>query len=60
MRTAAALVVLLLASPALAGPFDIPPERCDEAVNVALKQVGSHLRVQQIVCTPAHCRFTAL
>jgi hypothetical protein len=42
MRTAA-LFVLVLASPALAGPFDIPPERYGETVNPALQQVGSDL-----------------
>jgi hypothetical protein len=59
MRTAAALFVLLLASPALAGPFDLPPERYDEAVNVALQQVGSDLRVRQTACASARCRFAA-
>lgn len=59
MRTAAALFVLVLASPALAGPFDIPPERYDETVNAALQQVGSDLRVRQTACTAARCRFAA-
>ncbi len=60
MRTATALFALVLASPALAGPFDIPPERYGEAVNPALQQVRSDLRVRQIACAPARCRFTAL
>ncbi len=55
----AALFVLLLASPAWAGPFDIPPERYDETVNPALQQVGSNLRVRQTTCAGARCRFTA-
>ncbi|QRM35275.1 hypothetical protein [Microvirga sp. VF16] len=59
MRTAAALLILVLASPALANPFDTPPERYDETVNVALQQVGSGLRVRQTACAAARCRFVA-
>jgi hypothetical protein len=59
MRPAAALLVLFLASPAWASPFDTPPERYDETVNVALQQVGSDLRVRQTACTAVGCRFTA-
>jgi hypothetical protein len=55
----AALLVLVLASPALAGPFDIPPERYDETANPALQQVGSDLRVRQTGCAAGHCRFAA-
>jgi hypothetical protein len=59
MRTAAVLFTLVLASPALAGPFDIAPERYDEAVNAALQQVGADLRVRQTACAAASCRFAA-
>ncbi|WP_262031701.1 hypothetical protein [Microvirga sp. Mcv34] len=59
MRPAAALLVLLLASPALAGPFDTPPERYDETVNVALQQIGSDLRIRQTACAATRCRFAA-
>ena len=40
MRPAAALLVLAAGVAARAGPFDAPPERYDETVNVALQQVG--------------------
>jgi hypothetical protein len=59
MRPAAALLVLAVASPAWAGPFDTPPERYDETVNVALQQVASDLRVRQTACTAVRCRFAA-
>lgn len=59
MRPAATLLVLVLASPALAGPFDAPPERYDETVNVALQHVGTSLRVRQTACAAARCRFAA-
>ena len=59
MRTTAAVFALILASPALAGPFEVPPERYDEAVNVALQQVGSDLRLRQTTCAAASCRFVA-
>ncbi len=59
MRTAAVLFTLILASPVLAGPFDIAPERYDEAVNMALQQVGSDLRVRQTTCAAVGCRFAA-
>jgi hypothetical protein len=59
MRITAALYLLLLASPAVAGPFDTPPERYDEAINVALQQVASDLRVRQTACIAARCRFAA-
>jgi hypothetical protein len=58
-RIAAALLVLVLALPTLAGPFDAPPERYDETVNVALQQVGTSLGVRQTACTAARCRFAA-
>ncbi len=58
MRLAAAFV-LLVASPAGAGPFDLPPERYDETVNTALQQVGSDLRVRQTACAASGCRFAA-
>jgi hypothetical protein len=59
MRPAAALLVLVVASPAWAGPFDIPPERYDGTVNTALQRVGSDLRVRQTGCAAARCRFAA-
>jgi hypothetical protein len=59
MRTAAALLVLAVASPACAGPFDTPPGRYDEAINVALQQVGPDLRVRQTACIAIRCRFAA-
>ena len=59
MRTTAAIFALIFASPALAGPFDVSPERYDETVNVALQQVGSDLRVRQTACAAASCRFAA-
>ncbi len=59
MRNAAALLVLALALPALAGPLDLPPERYDETVNTALQEVGSDLRVRQTACAAGRCRFAA-
>jgi hypothetical protein len=59
MRLAAAFVIIVVASPAGAGPFDIPPERYDETVNTALRQVGSDLRVRQTSCAAGRCRFAA-
>jgi hypothetical protein len=58
MKTAA-LLVLVIASPAQAGPFDLPPERYDETVNTVLQQVGSDLRVRQTACAASGCRFAA-
>jgi hypothetical protein len=59
MRLAAAFVLLVVASSAGAGPFDLPPERYGETVNTALQQVGSDLRVRQTGCAAARCRFAA-
>ncbi|MBM1171988.1 hypothetical protein [Microvirga arabica] len=60
MRIAASLLALVLALPALAGPFDIPPDQYDETVNPALQRVGADLRVRQMACAPVRCRFTAI
>lgn len=59
MIAAVALLILLLASPAVAGPFDIPPERYDESITPSLQQVSSDLRVRPTACAAGRCRFTA-
>jgi len=62
MRVASALFILALLSHPGGQPFNAPPDRYDDLVNLALQQVGSDLRVRQITCiTGEHplCRFGA-
>ncbi|MBD2746104.1 hypothetical protein IC232_05250 [Microvirga sp. BT688] len=54
------IATFALASQATANPFDAPPPMYAEAVNPALRQVGTDLRVRQTSCmVSSHCRYAA-
>ncbi|MFC4171558.1 hypothetical protein ACFOYU_05730 [Microvirga sp. GCM10011540] len=62
MRPILALFIptFALVSQATAEPFDAPPSKYAEAVNAALQQVGTDLRIRQVSCTDAtRCHFAA-
>ncbi|MBM1170169.1 hypothetical protein [Microvirga arabica] len=54
------LTAFASASQATAGPFEAPPQRYAEAVNAALHQAGTDLRLRQTSCEAGtRCRFAA-
>lgn len=62
MRIAAAVLTVVLVTPAAAGPFDVSPDRYGDRVNPALSEAGSDLRVRRTACQAGErpaCRFAA-